>query len=141
MRLMAVTTCTDRKRHPVPPVLDASTIVRGSQSHVLRAWRKRVRAAPAVGLANDVYCGRSFHEAVSAARAGRVDFRFVSGGLGLIRGDEAIPAYSLSLVRHSPEFIGLRVAGSSFDASRWWSEVQRKHETAPLAASVRTDRN
>jgi hypothetical protein len=104
-------------------------------------WRKRVKAAPKAGLGRDVYCGRSFQEAALAARAGQADFRIISGGLGLIRADEAIPAYSLSLVRSSPEFVGSRVLGSPFKASQWWNEVQTDSQGAPLGELVRTNRN
>jgi hypothetical protein len=141
MQLIAVTTCTDRKKYPVLPDLDASSLPSGSQPIVVSAWRKRVGGARAVGSANEVYCGRSFQEAVTAARAGRADFRIISGGLGLIRSDQAIPSYSLSLVRKSSEFIGTRVIGSPFDAARWWSTIQQTRETAPLAKSLRANRS
>lgn len=141
MRLIAVTTCTDRKRHPVLPNLDASSLLPGSQPKLVRAWRQRVKAADPVGSASDVYCGRSFQEAASAARTGRADFRIISGGLGLIRAEEPIPSYSLSLVRQSAEFIGSRVVGAPFDAAHWWSEIQRRREPAPLAKSLRANRN
>jgi hypothetical protein len=141
MQLIAVTTCTDRKRYPVFPNLDANSLPSGSQPSVVSAWRKRVDAAPAAGLASEVYCGRSFQEATAAARAGRADFRIISGGLGLVRSDQAIPSYSLSLVRNSLEFIGTRVVGAPFDVAHWWSEVQQTHQRAPLAKLVRAHRN
>src|SRR5207248_6868976 len=96
---------------------------------------------PKVGAARDVYCGRSFQEAAFAARSGRADFQIISGGLGLIRADEAIPAYSLSLVRSSPEFIGSRVLGSPFNASQWWHEFQSGPQGTTLAELVRANRN
>jgi hypothetical protein len=141
MRLIAVTTCTDRKRFPVPSELDASGLRPGPQSTVARTWRKRIRSAPAVGVATDVYCGRSFQEAVLAARAAHADFRIISGGLGLVRGDQAIPSYSLSLVRQSSEFIGAHVLGKSFDAARWWGEIQCTTGAAPLAELLRDSPN
>src|SRR4051812_4448077 len=109
MRLIAVTTCTDRKRFPVHPELDASDLRSGSQSSVAGAWRKRTNSAPAVAPAARVYCGRSFQEALLGAQKGGADFRIISGGLGLIRGDQVIPSYSLSLVRQSKEFIGSKI--------------------------------
>jgi len=141
MRLLAVTTCTDRKKYPVLPSLDASSLPPASQSSVSRTWRRRIKAAHAVGSANSVYCGRSFQEAASAARAGSADFRIISGGLGLIQSDEEIPSYSLSLVRQSSEYIGSRVVGAPFNAPQWWSEIQPNHEVAPLAVSIRCNRN
>ena len=59
-------------------------------------WRKRVERAPKAAAARDVYCGRSFQEAVLAARTGRADFRIISGGLALVRADETIPTYGVS---------------------------------------------
>ena len=118
MRLLAVTTCTDRKKFPVIPALDASSLPSGAQGAVAQAWRSRIKAARIVGTASSVYCGRSFQEAAAAARSGRADFRIISGGLGLIKAEEEIPSYSLSLVRQSAEYIGSRVVGAPFDASR-----------------------
>src|SRR5690242_12586265 len=140
MWLIVVTTCTDRKRHAVPLELDASSLPCGSQTSVAGEWRKRLSTASAVGVATDVYCGRSFQEAVSAARAGSADFRIISGGLGLVRGDEPIPTYSLSLVRRSREFVGSRVLGSPFSAPRWWREIQKTND-APLATLIRANRS
>ena len=139
MRPIAITTCTDRKRFPVPIELDASGLDSGPQSIVANAWRKRIRSAQTVAPATDVYCGRSFREAVLAAEAGRAEFRIISGGLGLLRGDEKIPSYSLSLARQSSEFIGARVVDDVFDPSLWWSEIQLTPEAAPLAALIRSD--
>jgi hypothetical protein len=108
MQLIAVTTCTDRKRYPVTPDLEANTLPLGPQEEVVCEWRRRVKVAPKVAAAREVYCGRSFQEASFAAHVGRANFQIISGGLGLVRADEAIPAYSLSLVRSSPEFVGSR---------------------------------
>jgi hypothetical protein len=141
MQLIAVTTCTDRKRYPVAPHLDANTLPLGPQEDVACEWRKRVKAAPKAGVARDVYCGRSFQEAVFAARAGHADLQIISGGLGLIRADEAIPAYSLSLVRSSPEFVGSRVLGSPFNASYWWHDIQANSQSPALAELVRANHN
>src|SRR5262245_12405447 len=101
MRLIAITTCTDRKQLPIPPELSVSQLPAGSQVAVASEWRTRITAARALKVATEVYGGRSFQEATIAARVGRAEFRVISGGLGLVRGDEEIPGYSLSLVRES----------------------------------------
>ena len=139
MRLIAITTCTDRKKFPVPYDLAASHLPPGPQSAITSTWRARVRSAGTVGPATEVYAGRSFKEAVFAAGVGRAEFRIISGGLGLVRGDERIPSYSLSLIRESSEFIGARVTDKPFDAVRWWSEIQHSTQTAPLAELVHGD--
>src|SRR5262245_2637327 len=133
MRIIAVTTCTDRKRFSVPYNLAAIHLPVGPQSVVTRTWRARVKTAQSLKSATEVYCGRSFQEAVFAARAARAEFRIISGGLGLVRGDEQIPSYGLSLVPQSSEFIGARVTGEPFDVARWWREIQRSDQTTPLA--------
>jgi hypothetical protein len=112
MRLIVVTTCTGRKRHPVPHELVASHLPSGPQSAVTSAWRERVRSARYPRTATEIYSGRKFQEAVHAARAGRAEFRIISGGLGLVRGEEQIPSYTLSLVPESSEFIGAPGVGS-----------------------------
>jgi hypothetical protein len=137
MHLLAITTCTDRKKHPVPPALDASGLPAGSQNAVSRAWRSRINAAQKVGPADSVYCGRSFQEAATAARSGRADFRIISGGLGLIESHQQIPSYSLSLVKQSAEYIGSRVKDTPFDASRWWNDIQHSNKAFPLANLIR----
>lgn len=139
MQLIAVTTCTDRKKFPVPSKLDASGLRAGKQSVVANAWRKRIKSAGTVGLATEVYCGRSFREAALAAQAGRADLRIISGGLGLIKADDAIPSYSLSLVRKSSEFIGARVRNKPFNAAQWWGRIQNDRASAPLAKLLRTN--
>jgi hypothetical protein len=90
MQIIAVTTCTNRKKFPVPVGLSAASLATGLQVTVAHSWRKRVKSAPATGLAIDVYCGRNFQEANQAARAARADFRIISGGLGLVQGQEPI---------------------------------------------------
>jgi hypothetical protein len=141
MQLLPITTCTDRKRFPFSAELDASKLPTGPQHAVLKTWQRRVSRAKAVGRAGDVYCGRSFQEAATAARAACSDLLIVSGGLGLISAHEEIASYSLSLVRQSPEYVGSRVTGAAFDPSLWWSEIQTDHNPAPLAKLLRTNRD
>jgi len=38
------------------------------------------------------------------------------------------------LVQGSSAFIGARITGESFDATRWWREIQRSPEASPVAA-------
>jgi hypothetical protein len=136
MQIIAITTCTNRKKFPVSAELSATNLETGPQATVAHNWRKRVRSGLAAGLAIDVYCGRSFQEATQAARASGADFRIISGGLGLVQGQERIPSYSLSLVSQSQDFIGARITGS-FNASHWWREIQRGAEEMPISKLIR----
>lgn len=136
MQIVALTTCTDRKRFPVPPQLDAADLRPGRQASVVQRWRKRTSSASVVAPATRVYCGRSFQEALIGAKKANADFRIISGGLGLLRGDQLIPSYSLSLVRQSKDFIGSKVTDETFSPHRWWREVQYDAGTQPISELV-----
>src|SRR5262245_31857974 len=103
MHLIAITTCTNRKRFPVPARLTASALSHGPLPAVAAQWRERVSAAETRASATDVYSGRGFREACLAAKAGEADLLIISGGLGLVRGGDSIPSYGLALVQGSPE--------------------------------------
>jgi len=139
MRLIVVTTCTGRKKYPVPYDLVASRLPNGLQSAVTNAWRARVQSARQLRAATVIYSGRRFREAILAARAAHTDLRIISGGLGLIRADDQIPSYTLSLVPESSEYVGTRIVGESFDVARWWREIQPSSEGAPLADLLRAN--
>src|SRR5215468_4333177 len=99
MQLMVVTTCTDRKRFPVPSNLNAHRLRQGHQDCVAAEWVARVWKAPPAASAREVYCGRSFQEALAAARGTQTSLRIISAGLGLIDEQDSVPAYNLTLVR------------------------------------------
>lgn len=142
MRLLAVTTCTDRKRFSVPRALDAARLPVGTQDRLTEIWRQRVRDALAVGKADTVYCGRSFQEALQAAKVAGTELFVISGGLGLLPATRRIPSYGLSLVPQSEEYIGSRVRGSQFKPDDWWRHIQSdKRKRSPLADLVRNNRD
>lgn len=123
MRLVVITTCTDRKRFEAHPTLIASTLPAGRQDAVATAWRHRRISVLPTGAAKAVYCGRSFREAARASETARAELQVISGGLGLVAASDEIPSYTLSLVRNTPEFIGARVVGIPFDAATWWTQI------------------
>src|SRR5258708_7938500 len=138
MRLVVITTCTDRKRFEAHPRLTASTLPTGDQYAVAAVWRHRRLSASPVGLAKAVYCGRSFREAALASERARADLQVISGGLGLISAHDEIPSYTLSLVRSTPEFIGARVVDIPFDAAAWWVQIQNRRSETPLSDLLRS---
>lgn len=142
MRLIAITTCTTRKRAPVPVQLDAANLPVGSEIEVAEEWRKRViNSGQNLCQAKDVYCGRSFQEALLAVRGDPAAIWIISGGLGLVRGTDPIPGYDLSLVPGSSAFIGRRIAPRRFDATAWWKGIQRTPVKLPIAELVRSQRD
>src|SRR5690348_12631855 len=82
MSLVPVTTCTDRKRFPPSTDLIARSLPAGSQESIGSLWRAHVGAAPHRAKAAQVYCGRSFKEALRAASDAGATLRIISGGLG-----------------------------------------------------------
>src|SRR5262249_45966003 len=111
MQVIAVTTCSDRKRFPISSHLNAASLPRGNQPTLTRIWQDRLNSVSPIAAAAEVYGGRGFQEALAASRAGGTDLRIISGGLGLIRGTDRISSYSLSLVPKSTEFVGARITG------------------------------
>jgi hypothetical protein len=136
MQLMVVTTCTDRKRFPAPLDLNADRLGQGHQDSVAAEWVARVSTAQPAASARDVYCGRSFQEALTAARSTRVSLRIISAGLGLIDEEEPVPPYNLTLVRGKANSIESRISVGRFDAGRWWGQIQRRRSAQPLARLV-----
>lgn len=88
-------------------------------------WKALVEEACAsaqTSQAIDLYCGRSFREALSVAAAPNYIW-IVSAGLGLVRGTQCIPSYSLTLAPNSPDSISNAIV--SFDAREWWSALSQ----------------
>lgn len=98
-------------------------------------WRDRVQSQADRTPAGEMYAGRSFREAESAAAQTGSELRIISAGLGLVSASDAIPAYSLTLVPGLPDTISARATGW-FDAPTWWRLIQRR-VVNPLAALTR----
>lgn len=142
MRLLAITTCTNRKRGEVSTDLDVSSVAPGSQVDLAKEWRRRVAASKEVKEpASDVYCGRSFQEALFAVKGVTANIWIVSGGWGLVRGTDLIAPYNLSLARDGSSFVGGRVLGKGFDSASWWHSVQRGRSSTPIADLVRVEKD
>src|SRR5262249_18781942 len=131
-----VTTCTERKRFAIPPELRASSLPLGSIQDLASEWNARVGATHDCHPALKTYCGRSFQEAVAAAKALGVDLRVISAGLGLVEASRSIPAYGLTLVRGADDEIMSRCTGPFVPAS-WWSFVNHANPH-PIADLVRS---
>ena len=120
---LTITTCTSRKRLPAHPLLSASLLTPGTQQEVSTQWRKAVVRAtqtPTGTMARDVYCGRSFKEAVAASESnGRL--WIISAGLGLVSASDQIPSYSLTVVPGAKDSI--RGCVHSFNARAWWKDL------------------
>ena len=131
MLAVVVTSCSNRKRRPAVPRLEASNLPSGSSIDVAHEWAARLAVADDRTPAKRLYCGRSFQEAVQAAARAQAPLYVVSAGLGLIAADALIPSYSLTIAPHSADNILTKIGGRL--TGEWWREIGR---CSPLATSV-----
>lgn len=138
VQLILISNCTARKT--VAPIsrLRAGTLPRGSLELLVTEWRRR-RAlhVPRVN-AIDLYAGRSRLLAAEAAAHSGALLHFVSAGMGLVRHDARLPAYSLTVTPDSDDCI-LRRGGSNgrFSASEWWRAIQSLRPSSSFRTLLR----
>jgi hypothetical protein len=114
-----VTSCSKRKRAQPLAVLRADTLPGGSLEMVAREWKTRVEAADPVFEAGSLYSGRQFHEVLRAVDATNADLLIISAGLGVLRGSDQVPSYSLTIAPGSSENV-LAIVQETVAACDWW---------------------
>lgn len=120
---IVLTSCGKRKSCDPSPALRAGALPAGGPASVAKAWAGRVAAARTRIPARQLYQGRAFREAELAARPIAAEVYIISAGLGLVRADDPIPAYSLT-VASGPDNILSRIEMSHpLLASIWWREL------------------
>lgn len=122
MKLVHITTCTNRKRVPAIESLLCRTLPCGEMTHVADEWIVRVQHAPHEHLARSLYCGRGFSESLSVAKLATTDLWVISAGLGLVSSNEKIPSYSLTIASGVDDSIKGRIS-SGFHPSEWWKII------------------
>jgi hypothetical protein len=120
---VVVTCCTDRKRGKPNQVLQARDLTPGSYRDVAAAWLRRIEASSAENQAKAVYCGRAFSEALAAASHLESPMWIVSAGLGLVRANEPIPTYSLTVSRGAPDSILTKIVEDQPRSRDWWAAL------------------
>jgi len=127
-----ITPCSARKSATAALGLRASKVARGSLRAVSAQWRERLEAATPSISAADLYRGRAFQRARILAEDVGASLYVVSAGLGLVRGDQHVPAYDLTLADEAGSAsIGRRVR-ARFSPVAWWDEVS----VGPFAQSL-----
>lgn len=125
--VILVTTCTNRKRKPVPPSLQAASLKRSSQENVLDQWCDRLSENPSVGTAAAIYCGRAFREAYAASKEVAGSLWIISAGLGLVSEESVIPSYSITIGRSGPDSISKKIKDGKFSPTEWWRGITAFH--------------
>lgn len=116
---LVITTCTNRKRKPVPDNLHAAALRQGEMTDVAEEWVRRLASASDLYPASDLYGGRGFQEAVLAAEILGGELLVASAGLGLIEARAEIPAYACTILTDAPDSIVARTQGA-FAPTAWW---------------------
>lgn len=133
---LILTNCTNRKRGTVSSKLSAHSLPKGTYKEVSSEWVRRIQAAPKNAAAQRLYCGRAVTETLQAARTLNAQVAFVSAGLGIVRAEEAVPAYTLTASGHGADNIGSRLT-ESYSPARWWDALMRaQRETHALARVI-----
>ena len=129
---LVITTCTNRKRKPIPDALHMAALPQAALYDLARNWSARLSAQSVRYPAKTIYGGRGFREAVSAAELLDAKLLVVSAGLGLIDVSTAVPAYACTVLVNAADSVRSRVAGD-FDVADWWKTLG---ETSPFAVAL-----
>lgn len=123
--LVVVTTCSERKRLPVP----AAHQLRNVGRHLpladrARAWTQVLEVADAAVAAADLYAGNHWYvarglPALAAAKGYATELWIASAGYGLVPSDARLAPYAATFSPTSPDAIASGPAANASNAE-WW---------------------
>ena len=119
---LILTNCTSRKRRVGPVVIFPD----GPRPRTMRAlaesWRSALQEATSRQQARHLYLGRSVTDAIRSCVVSGGELLVVSSGLGLVRSEDLVPAYDLTVAdRNGVLSASLQSLGAS--ARTWWREL------------------
>jgi hypothetical protein len=129
---LVITTCTNRKRKPVPDNLHVSSLPQAGVADLASVWGRCLAAASDRFPASEIYGGRGFQEAAAAAELLDARLMVVSAGLGLIFASERVPAYACTVLIDAADSVGARTLGG-FDIRGWWKVLT---DVSPFSRSL-----
>ena len=138
MKTLILTNCTNRKRALGGDIAQFRDIASGSLSKVVAQWGRLLGVSEERAPAREVYCGRSFTEALAATAQAGAELRVVSAGLGLVPADTGIPNYSATIRPGSEDSILAKLAGVT--ASSWWDALASKSRFSKTTGPEEFDR-
>lgn len=120
---LVVINCTSRKRGRADPALEVDALRAGGLNDLAREWSTRLDCAKPKRPAQQMYCGRSVTESIKAADVLRARIYFVSAGLGVVRSDDPVPAYNLTVAANN-QYNVLKVSQRRDVTARdWWGAL------------------
>ncbi len=130
--VVIVTSCTQRKaardRVNLAQLPEATSLLR-----LAKTWRRVVGEAYANTPAKSLYQGRSIVDTATVAAILNTSWYVVSAGLGLVRADQAVPAYECTVAAGSDLHRRLRALECS--TARWWNALTHR-QPAPLCRVI-----
>lgn len=117
-----ITACTNGKHHDADMRTTARDLPDGSLGDVSAEWKSRISLAPKVAVAKDLYSGRSFSLAMSAAACAKAKLYVVSAGLGFLESEQQVPAYNLTVSRGTADCVLQRIEPRASGAD-WWQTL------------------
>lgn len=105
IRPIIITNCTQRKRRVAGSVVRLADNIHPRDDRMMAAWLQALSAATSRTPARNLYCGRSFREAIAAAEVSGGTLWIASAGLGLVSADTAIPCYNATVAGNSPDTV------------------------------------
>ena len=102
-KILIITPCSDRKYGFTPEHMRAASLPFGSLPSVANESAVRVKESIPTNAARDVYAGRSFVELKAAQSLVSADLVIISAGLGIVRGQQKIPNYGITVSRSASD--------------------------------------
>lgn len=116
---LVITGCTNRKRRFVQPGLHMGSFGAEPLVDLATRWCERLNSEMLRHPAYEIYGGRGFQEARSAAALLDADLLVVSAGLGLIDAAAHVPPYSCTVLDGAADAVKSRVS-DEFTIEAWW---------------------
>ncbi|MDA7686510.1 hypothetical protein N8793_00370 [Pseudomonadales bacterium] len=126
METALITSCSNRKSISKKHRASSAQLVKGSLLQTAKSWKKLTKAHSPKINASELYQGRGFLEAKHAATKLNADHWIISAGLGLIKSDQKIPAYDLTVSGTGTASIKNKVLSNDFTSQAWWKEINKK---------------
>jgi len=130
-----VTSCSSIKRRQgtaITPLLNAKTL-----EVLCSTWAKKISSATNLSPVIETYGGRSFVEAVKAAKKTGFELNVISAGLGLVHSNNLIPNYSLTVSKGNGS-IAEWLEQKKISNSDWWHALNLKlNKHNPIQQLVR----
>lgn len=126
-----ITNCSARKTAHPDAGLRFDHLKRGPQEAVAEEWKSALDHAEAVLPASALYCGRGVSRIQELGSRIGASLFVVSAGLGLVRGQDLVPSYDLSVSPGTPSAVQSRIVGR-FSPTDWWQSLRHCRYSVPL---------